>query len=73
MIVRGDENVVTDKRSSGAFAFGNVRDKIESICWLDNNEELEFIQNDNMLSVNATGYPYGMASCVRVARAKIKR
>ena len=33
---------------------------------------LDFIQNDNMLSVNATGFPYGMSTCVRVAKAKIK-
>ena len=70
--IRGDENVVADKRDSGAFAFGNVKDKIESIQWIDNNEKLDFVQNDDMLCVNATGYPYGMATCVRVARAKIK-
>lgn len=69
--IRGDENVIEDKRNSGAFAFGNVKDKIESIEWMDNNENLEFVQNDDMLCVNATGYPYGMATCVRVAKAKI--
>ncbi len=71
MGIRGDENVVEDKRYSGAYSFGNVKDKIESIEWMDNGEELSFIQNENMLSVNATGYPYGMATCVRVAKAKI--
>ena len=30
-------------------------------------------QGEAMLSVNATGYPYGMATCVRVAKAKIAK
>lgn len=70
--IRGDENVLDDKRDSGAYAFGNVRDQIESIQWMDNGEILEFMQNDTMLTINATGYPYGMATCVRVAKAKMK-
>ena len=73
MGIHGDENVVENKRYSGAYAFGNVTDKIKKIEWMDNSEELCFIQNENMLSVNGTGYPYGMATCVRVARAKIQK
>ena len=73
MGIRGDENVIEDRRYSGAYSFDNVKDKIESIEWMDNGEELRFIQDEAMLSVNATGYPYGMATCVRVARAKIAK
>ena len=70
--IKGDENVVENRISSTAFAFENVKDRIESIEWLDNGERLGFVQNDTLLSVNATKYPYGMATCVRVARARIK-
>ena len=73
MGIRGDENVIEDRRYSGAYSFDNVKDKIESIEWMDNGERLRFIQDEAMLSVNATGYPYGMATCVRVARAKIAK
>ena len=73
MGIRGDENVIEDKRYSGAYSFDNVMDKIEWVEWMDNGEELRFIQDEAMLSVNATGYPYGMATCVRVARAKIAK
>ena len=72
MGIRGDENVVDDERYSGVYAFGNVTDKLEKIEWMDNGEVLDFAQSNDMLSVNATGYPYGMATCVRVARAKMK-
>ena len=73
MGIRGDENVIEDKRYSGAYSFDNVKDKIEWVEWMDNGEKLRFIQDEAMLSVNATGYPYGMATCVRVARAKIAK
>ena len=43
-----------------------------NIEWMDNGESLDFVQNDNMLSVNATGFPYGMSTCVRVAKANLK-
>ena len=68
----GNENVTVGGNYCGSYSFGNVKHKIESIEWMDNGEKLDFIQNDDMLAVNATGYPYGVSTCVRVAKAKIK-
>ena len=70
----GNENVTKPARGGycGTYAFGNVTDQVESIQWIDSNEELTFAQNGEMLTIYATGYPYGMAACVRVARAKLK-
>lgn len=68
---RGNENVTVGGKYSGSYAFGNVKDKIESIEWMDNNEQLNFIQDFDMLAVDATGFPYGMSTCVRVAKARI--
>ncbi len=70
----GDANVVTFKNGSyfGATAFGNVTDEIASVEWMDNGESLSFTQDNNMLTINATGFPYGMSTCVRVAKAKLK-
>jgi len=65
----GSENVVTGGNYCGSYAFGNVTDRVKSIEWMDNKEELRFVQDDNILAVNATGYPYGMSTCVRVAKA----
>ena len=67
----GNENVTASKSYHGSYSFGNVADKIKSVHWMDNAEELDFIQNDNMLCVNFTGYRYGESYCVRVAKAEI--
>ena len=70
----GSENVtVSNGNYCGSYAFGNVLDKVALIEWMDNNEQLKFIQRDDMLTVNATGYPYGVSTCVRVAKAKISK
>ena len=65
----GDSHVKTSDGYHGAYAFGNVKDKIKEICWMDNQESLHFAQNGDMLTVDATGYPYGVSACVRVAKA----
>ncbi len=68
----GSENVtVRNGNYCGSYSFGNVTHKISSVEWMDNNEKLSFVQKDNMLTVNATGYPYGVSTCVRVAKAKL--
>jgi len=72
--VHGSSDVVTGDTGKfyGAYSFGNVSDEVESIEWMDNGEKLDFIQGDDILSVNATGFPYWISTCVRVARAKLK-
>lgn len=66
-----NKNVTASKNYHGSYSFGNVTDKIKSVHWMDNAEELDFIQNDNMLCVNFTGHRYGESYCVRVAKAEI--
>ena len=68
----GNVNVTKDGKYSGYIAFNRVPDAVESIEWMDNGEKLDFVQYKDTLSVNATGFPYGMSACVRVARAKLK-
>ena len=68
----GSDNVVVGGKYMGAFAFSNIEDKIKHIKWMDNEEELEFVQSENILSVNLTGTPYGTSYCVRVAKAEIE-
>ena len=69
--VKGDDNVTAQTNYCGAYAFSNVFDNVKSVKWMDNGENLDFAQNGDMLTVNATGFPYGMSTCVRVAEAKI--
>ena len=68
----GDSHVKNSEGYHGAYAFGDVADKIQEIFWLDNQEQLSFCQQGDMLTVNATGYPYGISACVRVAKAMLK-
>lgn len=67
----GDRNVIEGGKRQGCHSFNNVTDKIESVKWMDNGEELGFIQDRGMFCVNLTGTPYGTNYCVRVAKAKI--
>lgn len=69
----GNVNVTKAGKYSGNIAFNNVKDEIDSIEWLDNGEKLDFVQHNGSLTVNASGYPYGMSTCVRVAKAKLKK
>lgn len=69
---RGSANVVVGGKYTGAYAFGGVADRIKSIRWMDNGEELSFVQGNGMLCVNLTGFEYGKSLCVRVAKAEIE-
>ena len=68
----GDENVIITGKYSGAYAFGNVKEEIKSIHWMDNDKELDFIQGKDMLCVDLSGYEYGKSLGVRVAKAYLK-
>ncbi len=70
--IKGDENVVVDRKGDGSYAFDNVSDKIKRIKWMDNDEELSFVQNADMLSVYLTKQDCGVSVCVRVAEAEIE-
>ena len=69
--IAGDDNVTVGGKYSGAYAFGGVKDKVLSLKWMDNDEELSFVQGNDMLAVNFTGQAYGKSYPVRVAKAII--
>ncbi len=72
LAVKGDSNVTVNGKYRGAYAFGGVNDEIVSVKWMDNDEELSFVQGEGMFAVNLTGQPYGTSYPVRVAKAVIK-
>lgn len=67
----GNENVTVSESGKycGTYAYSGISDKIKSIKWMDNSEELDFYQNGDKLTVELTGSPYGTEYCVRVAKA----
>ena len=54
---------------SDVFAFDK---EIESVRWLDNDEELTFEQKDGKTTVTTTPYIWGRSLVVRVAKIKVK-
>ncbi len=68
---RGNENVTVGTSYSGSYAFGNVKDAVSSIQWMDNGEPLDFVQKGEMLCVDFSGQDYGKSFGVRVAKAQL--
>jgi alpha-L-fucosidase len=64
----GDKNVSLELGNEGISGYENVGRKVLAIEWMDNGEKLDFAQNGDTLAVRATGYGYGNAYCVRVAK-----
>ena len=70
--ITGDNNVTVEGGSAGDKEFTGVKGKNSNLHWVDNGEELSFIQDENRFVMNATGYPYGTSLVVRVAEADIE-
>lgn len=65
----GDVNVTVKRGGFIPQTFTGIYAPVQSVRWMDNNEELKFIQDTSsgVLTVNATGYKYGDNYVVRVA------
>lgn len=73
--IDGGENVtVNSGKGAGMRSVEGIDREIESIEWTDNGEKLEFTQDidKKLLNVNATGFPYGTNTVVRVAKINYK-
>lgn len=68
----GDVNVSLGFKEEGAVALQKFDREVESIKWMDNDEELAFSQKDDALLVNFTNFTYGTSLCVRVAKVTFK-
>ena len=66
----GNKNVVLGGEGVNPRSFTGFKQRIKSISWMDNQEKLDFLQNKDMLTINATGFPYGINYVVRVAKVE---
>lgn len=66
----GDVNVTVSRGGILPQTFTGIYEKVNAVRWMDNGEELKFIQDEKtgVLTVNATGYRYGDNYIVRVAK-----
>jgi alpha-L-fucosidase len=65
-----DSRVGVPSRGAGTRIFQGLRPGVKRVTWLDNGEELRFEQAGERLMLQATGYPYGTNTVVRVARVE---
>ncbi len=73
--IGGSENVtVKSGKGAGIREICGIGREVESVEWTDNGEKLEFSQNidEKTLSINATAFPYGTNTVVRVAKISYK-
>lgn len=70
---KGSFNVVYAGGGEGEYLFKDFPCKVENIYWMDNGEMLAYSYQNGDLTVNFTGYSYGLDYCVRVAKGKIAK
>jgi alpha-L-fucosidase len=70
----GNKHVSIGGNGNGARSFSNLKKQAVSVRWLDSGESLKFTSSSNagLLTIDATGFPYGTNLVVRVAEVKIK-
>lgn len=68
--IAGNDNVVLGGEGVNPRSFVGIENSIQNIHWLDNEESLSFTQdlNKKLLTIDATGYPYGSDWVVRIAQ-----
>lgn len=73
--IHGNAHVTVSGSSAGVRAFSGIREPIEEIRWMDNDEVLDYTADPDhgLFVLQATGYPYGVDTVVRVAKAAIRQ
>ncbi len=69
-ISHGDPNVTVEIAGVGARAIDGFTGKVLKANWIDNGEEVDFVQDTDrkMLAVKCIGFDYGIQTCVRVMK-----
>ena len=69
----GNAHVSIGGSGNGMRSFCNINVQAKNVRWLDSGEELKFTSNGDvgLLTINATGFSYGINLVVRVAEVEI--
>ena len=70
--IGGNVNVTLASGCPGTVEFEGFEGMVESVCWMDNGQSLDFNQNGDVITVACSNYPYGKSHCVRVAEITVK-
>ena len=70
--IDGNAGVTVNRGGGRARRFTGIHEKVSSVRWMDNGEELSFEQDcdGGILTVNASGFSYGENYVVRVAEVR---
>ena len=66
----GDANVVINQEQNLENTF-YLKEKVESVCWLDNEKQLQFQQEGDQVTVTAEPFHEGQNMVVRIARITV--
>lgn len=66
---KGSANVTYIEGTEGEFTFEDFPFDVENVHWMDNDEPLAYSRDGGNLTVDFTGFEYGIDYCVRVAKA----
>ena len=66
--IAGFANVTPQLQGPGIRSIDNLQEKILCAKWMDNSEEVEFLQarDSGLTAIRCTGFPYGTHTVVRV-------
>lgn len=70
--IDGNSNVTVAGGGAGEKLFRGVKGNVKKVRWVDNGQELGFVQDGDALKIDCTGYPYGTNLVVRIAEAEIE-
>lgn len=71
LAVRGDKHVTVSVGGAGPRKFKGIDKPVKAARWIDNDESLKYQQGENTLTLDATGFPYGTNTVVRVAELEL--
>lgn len=66
--IEGHADVTVEIGGAGPREFTGIGRAVAKAQWLDNGESLKFSQDSGALTLEATGFPYGTDTVVRVAK-----
>ena len=68
----GDAHVTVEGGGAGDKVFTGVKDQIKSVRWTDWDQQLDFKQEGDTVTINCPKYAYGRNLVVRIAEAELE-
>jgi len=70
--MKGSNNVALNFDFNNDSTFSSITEEVSSVFWMDNGQEMNFLQKDGQLAIDFIPFQYGHSYCVRVAEINLK-